>query len=47
MERQLERAGLEAALADGVLNGLQLLVHTPFGGPLGSCRLADLPAGAG
>ncbi|MFM8259504.1 MAG: UvrD-helicase domain-containing protein [Vulcanococcus sp.] len=45
VERQLERAGLEAALADGVLNGLQLLVHTPFGGPLGSCRLADLPAG--
>ena len=45
VEQQLERAGLETGLADGVLDALQQLVHTPFGGALGDFRLADLPAG--
>jgi exodeoxyribonuclease V beta subunit len=45
VERELERAGLELALADTLLEALQQLVRSPFGGALGAFRLADLPAG--
>ncbi len=43
MEQELERAGLEAALAEPLAEGLERLRLTPFGGPLGGFRLADLP----
>jgi exodeoxyribonuclease V beta subunit len=43
VSRELERAGLAADLADGVLEGLKLLVATPLGGELEGFRLADLP----
>jgi exodeoxyribonuclease V beta subunit len=40
--RELDRAGLAADLAEGVLTALQQLMHTPLGGELGPLRLADL-----
>ncbi len=40
--RELGRAGLDPALAPPVLEALERLRLTPFGGPLGRCRLADL-----
>ena len=45
VDQELARAGLSAELADDLMDGLELLVHSPLGGPLGSCRLGDLPAG--
>ncbi|MFZ9850676.1 MAG: UvrD-helicase domain-containing protein, partial [Vulcanococcus sp.] len=44
--RELDRAGLAADLAAGVLEALQLLVQTPLGGALGGLRLADLEPGS-
>jgi len=41
--RELERAGLDSSLESPLLEGLERLRLTPFGGPLGSFRLADLP----
>jgi len=46
IRRELERAGLAAELAGGVLTALQQLVHTPLGGALGPLRLADLEPGS-
>ena len=43
VQRELERAGLAAELADSVVAGLQQLVLCPLGGELGGFRLADLP----
>jgi exodeoxyribonuclease V beta subunit len=43
--RELDRAGLAAALTEDVLTALQQLVRTPLGGELGSHRLADLEPG--
>ena len=45
VRRELERAGLAADLADGVLMGFQQLVRTPLGGELGNLRLEELEAG--
>ena len=41
--QELERAGLDPALAPALAEGLERLRLTPFGGPLGGFRLADLP----
>jgi exodeoxyribonuclease V beta subunit len=40
--QELERAGMAAELTDEVSMALEQLRHTPFGGPLGSWRLAQL-----
>ena len=44
VERELRRAGLERESPDGLLEGLERMRTTPFGGPLQGLRLADLPA---
>ncbi|MFO0118874.1 MAG: PD-(D/E)XK nuclease family protein, partial [Cyanobium sp.] len=43
-ERELRRAGLERESPDGLLEGLERMRTTPFGGPLQGLRVADLPA---
>lgn len=43
--RELRRAGLERDAADRLLEGLERMRTTPFGGPLQGLRVADLPAG--
>jgi len=43
--RELRRAGLEREPADRLLEGLERMRTTPFGGPLQGLRVADLPAG--
>ena len=45
IELELERAGMAPQLADGVGMAAEQLRHTPFGGPLGSWRLARLSSG--
>jgi exodeoxyribonuclease V beta subunit len=42
VERELRRAGLEAETLEPLLQGLELVRLTPFGGELGSLRVADL-----
>ncbi|MFO8237388.1 MAG: 3'-5' exonuclease, partial [Prochlorococcaceae cyanobacterium] len=42
IRQELERAGLAEALADPLAGALERLRHTPFGGALGSVRLAGL-----
>jgi exodeoxyribonuclease V beta subunit len=44
VERELRRAGLERESPDGLLEGLERMRTTPFGGPLQGLRVADLPA---
>ena len=44
IEQELERAGLALNLAASLGEGLEQLRHTPFGGALGTFRLADLSA---
>ena len=44
--QELPRAGLDPALGDPLLRGLEQLVRSPLGGALGACRLGDLPAGS-
>jgi exodeoxyribonuclease V beta subunit len=44
VERELRRAGLERESPDGLLEGLERMRTTPFGGPLQGLLLADLPA---
>ena len=44
VERELRRAGLERESADRLLEGLEHMRTTPFGGPLKGLRVADLPA---
>jgi exodeoxyribonuclease V beta subunit len=39
---ELARAGLASNLAEALSEGLERLLHTPFGGPLGSFSLAEL-----
>ncbi len=45
VERELERAGLAADLAEDTVTALEQLVQTPLGGELGPLRLADLESG--
>jgi exodeoxyribonuclease V beta subunit len=45
VERELRRAGMQQEPLEPVLEGLERMRTTPFGGPLGALRLADLPAG--
>ena len=42
VERELTRSGLETALDDAVLEGLETLMQAPFGGPLGNLQLKSL-----
>ncbi|MEB3333499.1 MAG: UvrD-helicase domain-containing protein [Cyanobacteriota bacterium] len=42
-EHELRRAGLKEACAEPLLAALRQMLLTPFGGPLGSLRPADLP----
>ncbi|AFY28090.1 LOW QUALITY PROTEIN: ATP-dependent exonuclase V beta subunit, helicase and exonuclease domain-containing [Cyanobium gracile PCC 6307] len=42
VERELRRAGLEAETVEPLLRGLEQVRLTPFGGGLGSLRVADL-----
>jgi exodeoxyribonuclease V beta subunit len=42
--RELRRAALEREAAASLLEGLERMRTTPFGGPLAGLRLADLPA---
>jgi len=44
VERELRRAGLERESPDGLLEGLEQMRTTPFGGPLQGLRVADLAA---
>jgi exodeoxyribonuclease V beta subunit len=46
VNRELDRAGLPADLAEGVITALEQLVQTPLGGDLGDLRLADLEPGS-
>jgi exodeoxyribonuclease V beta subunit len=43
VERELRRAGLEEQAPDRVLAGLEQMLHTPCGGPLGPFRIGALP----
>ena len=45
MARELRRAGLDQDSPDQLLEGLEQMRTTPFGGPLQGLRVADLPAG--
>jgi exodeoxyribonuclease V beta subunit len=44
VERELRRSGLEHESPDRLLEGLEQMRTTPFGGPLQGLRVADLPA---
>jgi exodeoxyribonuclease V beta subunit len=44
VEQELRRAGLERESPEGLLEGLEQMRTTPFGGPLQGLRVADLPA---
>ena len=46
LERELRRAGLDASWQEAVGAGLERMRLTPFGGPLGPLRPADLAPGA-
>ncbi len=46
IEQELQRAGLGGESCEGLFEGLQQLMLTPLGGPLGACRLGDLKAGS-
>jgi len=46
IEQELQRAGLGGPSCEGLFEGLQQLMLTPLGGPLGACRLGDLKAGS-
>lgn len=43
--RELSRSGLDLSLQDDVLSAISTLLRSPFGGPLGQLRLADLHSG--
>jgi exodeoxyribonuclease V beta subunit len=45
VERELRRAGLNQESPDRLLEGLEQMRTTPFGGPLQGLRVADLTAG--
>jgi exodeoxyribonuclease V beta subunit len=45
VERELRRAGLDQESPDELLEGLEQMRTTPFGGPLQGLRVADLPSG--
>ena len=45
VERELRRSGLENESPDRLLEGLEQMRTTPFGGPLQGLRVADLPVG--
>jgi exodeoxyribonuclease V beta subunit len=45
VERELRRAGLDQEPIEPLLEGLELMRTTPFGGALGGLRVADLPRG--
>ncbi|MFM7269530.1 MAG: UvrD-helicase domain-containing protein, partial [Cyanobium sp.] len=42
VQRELRRAGLDPQLADALLEGLERLGASPFGGPLGGLRVGNL-----
>ncbi len=44
-EHELRRAGLRETLAEPLLAAVRQMLATPFGGPLGTLRPADLPVG--
>ena len=44
VEQELRQAGLERESPEGLLEGLERMRTTPFGGPLQGLRVADLPA---
>lgn len=44
LERELRRAGLDPSWQEGATEGLERMRLTPFGGPLGALRPADLAA---
>ena len=44
VERELRRSGLDQESPDRLLEGLEQMRTTPFGGPLQGLRVADLPA---
>ena len=44
VEQELRRAGLEREAPEVLLEGLERMRTTPFGGPLQGLRVADLPA---
>jgi len=44
VEQELRRAGLQEQPLEPLLEGLEQMRSTPFGGPLGGRRLADIPA---